>query len=173
MLNVDLSDQLLALVEIPKGGRNKYEYDEASGRIVLDRFLSSSMVYPADYGFLIGHRGLDGDPLDCLVCVSEATFPGCVIPVNPVAMFEMRDEAGIDDKIVCVPVSDPGWNAVTCLEELPEQLKLEIPHFFSVYKDLEHKEVEVGEWKPREQAEATIAAARRLQIEHDASTASS
>ena len=102
---------------------------------MLDRFLSSSMVYPADYGFLIDHRGEDGDPLDCLVCVSEATFPGCVIPVNPVAMFEMKDEAGIDDKIVCVPVSDPGWNSVTCLEELPEQLKLEIPHFFSVYKD--------------------------------------
>jgi inorganic pyrophosphatase len=169
--HVDLTDQLLAFVEIPKGGRNKYEYDEESGRIVLDRFLSSSMVYPADYGFLIGHRGLDGDPLDCLVCVSEATFPGCVIPVNPVAMFEMRDEAGIDDKIVCVPVSDPGWNSVTSLEELPEQLKLEIPHFFSVYKDLEHKEVEVGGWKSREEAEATIAQARELQIAYDAEKA--
>lgn len=168
MSDLDLSDQLLALVEIPKGGRNKYEFDEGSGQIVFDRFLSSSMVYPADYGYLIGHRGLDGDPLDCLVCVSEATFPGCVIPVNPVAMFEMRDEAGIDDKIVCVPVSDPGWNSVTCLEDLPEQLRLEIPHFFSVYKDLEHKQVEVGGWKSREEAEATIAAARKLQLEEDA-----
>jgi inorganic pyrophosphatase len=99
MTHVDLSEQLLAFVEIPKGGRNKYEYDEESGRIVLDRFLSSSMVYPADYGFLIDHRGEDGDPLDCLVCVSEATFPGCVIPVNPVAMFEMKDEAGIDVEV--------------------------------------------------------------------------
>ena len=168
MSHVDLTDHLLAFVEIPKGGRNKYEFDEASGRIVLDRFLSSSMVYPADYGFLIGHRGLDNDPLDCLVCVSEATFPGCVIPVHPVAMFEMRDEAGIDDKIVCVPVGDPGWSSVTCLEDLPEQLKLEIPHFFSVYKDLEHKEVEVGGWKSREEAEETIAQARELQIKYDA-----
>jgi inorganic pyrophosphatase len=168
MTHVDLTAQLLAFVEIPKGGRNKYEFDEESGRIVLDRFLSSSMVYPADYGFLIDHRGEDGDPLDCLVCVSEATFPGCVIPVNPVAMFEMEDEAGIDDKIVCVPVSDPGWNNVTCLEDLPEQLKLEIPHFFSVYKDLEHKEVRVGGWKSREEAEATIAAARQRQIAYDA-----
>ena len=171
MSHVDLTEQLLAFVEIPKGGRNKYEFDEASGHIVLDRFLSSSMVYPADYGFLIGHRGSDGDPLDCLVCVSEATFPGCVIPVNPVAMFEMTDEAGIDDKIVCVPVSDPGWNEVTCLEDLPEQLKLEIPHFFSVYKDLEHKQVEVGGWKSREEAEATIAQARQRQLDHDAGRA--
>lgn len=165
--------RLTCVVEIPKGGRNKYEYDEATGRIVLDRFLSSSMVYPADYGFLIDHRGKDGDPLDCLVCVSEATFPGCVIPVNPVAMFEMEDEAGIDDKIVCVPVSDPGWNSVTSLEELPEQLKLEIPHFFSVYKDLEHKQVEVGGWKSREEAEATIAEARELQIAYEREKSSS
>ena len=161
MTHVDLTEQLLAFVEIPKGGRNKYEYDEESGRIVLDRFLSSSMVYPADYGFLIGHRGADGDPLDCLVCVSEATFPGCVIPVNPVAMFEMEDEAGIDDKIVCVPVSDPGWNAVTSLEELPEQLKLEIPHFFSVYKDLEQKKVTVDGWYSREDAYEEIEASRK------------
>ena len=167
MTHVDLSEQLLAFVEIPKGGRNKYEFDEATGRIVLDRFLSSSMVYPADYGFLIDHRGEDGDPLDCLVCVSEAPFPGCVIPVNPVAMFEMKDEAGIDDKIVCVPVSDPGWNSVTCLEDLPEQLKLEIPHFFSVYKDLEHKQVEVGAWLSREKAEETIGEARLRQVEYE------
>ena len=101
---------LLALIEIPKGSRNKYEYDEATGQIHLDRFLSSSTVYPTDYGCLLGHRGEDGDLLDCLVCVSEPTFPGCVIAVNPVALFKMRDEAGVDDKIVCVPVSDPGWS---------------------------------------------------------------
>src|SRR5690348_17279923 len=115
-----VTHELLALVEIPKGSRNKYEYDEGIGHIVLDRFLSSSMVYPTDYGFLMGHRGRDGDPLDAMVCVSEPTFPGCVIPVKPIALFAMRDEKGIDDKIVCVPTHDPGWNHANSLEDIPE-----------------------------------------------------
>ena len=88
------SDELLAFIEIPKGSRNKYEFNEQVGQVILDRFLSSSMVYPTDYGYLIGHRGRDGDPLDVMVCVSEPTFPGCVIPVKPIALFKMRDEAG-------------------------------------------------------------------------------
>lgn len=155
-----IDGELIAVVEIPKGSRNKYELDEASGRIVLDRFLASSTVYPADYGYLEGHRGEDGDPLDCLVCVSEPTFPGCAIPVKPVALLAMRDEAGVDDKIVCVPLRDPGWSTVESLDDLPEALRLEIEHFFSVYKDLEHKHVEIGGWHPREEAEAVIAKAR-------------
>ena len=105
-----ITHELLAFVEIPKGSRNKYEFDEGIGQVVLDRFLSSSMVYPTDYGFLMGHRGRDGDPLDAMVCVSEPTFPGCVIPVKPIALFKMRDEKGEDDKVVCVPTHDPGWN---------------------------------------------------------------
>ena len=105
-----ITHELLAFVEIPKGSRNKYEYDEGIGQLVLDRFLSSSMVYPTDYGFLMGHRGRDGDPLDAMVCVSEPTFPGCVIPVKPIALFKMQDEKGEDDKVVCVPTHDPGWN---------------------------------------------------------------
>ena len=103
-------EHLLALIEIPKGSRNKYEWDEVSGHVILDRFLSSSTVYPVDYGFLTGHRGEDGDPLDCLVCVSEPTFPGCIIPVKPVGLLKMHDEAGPDDKVVCVPLRDPGWS---------------------------------------------------------------
>jgi inorganic pyrophosphatase len=158
-------DQLLAFVEIPKGSRNKYEYDERSGYVMLDRFLSSSTVYPTDYGYLIGHRGEDGDPLDCLVCVSEPTFPGCVIPVAPVALLAMRDEAGIDDKIVCVPLRDPAWSTVKSLDELPEQLQLEIQHFFSVYKDLEHKHVEIGGWRSLEQAREAIEQARERELQ--------
>ena len=100
-------DDLLAYVEIPKGSRNKYEFHQELGRVILDRFLSSSTVYPTDYGYLIGHRGRDGDPLDAMVCVSEPTFPGCVIPVKPIALFKMRDEKGEDDKIVCVPTQRP------------------------------------------------------------------
>ena len=110
MADHGLADELLAFIEIPKGSRNKYEYDEGIGQVVLDRFLSSSMVYPTDYGYLIGHRGRDGDPLDVMVCVSEPTFPGCVIPVKPIALFVMQDEKGEDDKVVCVPTNDPGWN---------------------------------------------------------------
>ena len=115
-----VTGELLAFVEIPKGSRNKYEYDEGIGQVVLDRFLSSSMVYPTDYGFLIGHRGRDGDPLDVMVCVSEPTFPGCVIPVKPIALFVMQDEKGEDDKIVCVPTHDPGWNTPRRSSDIPE-----------------------------------------------------
>ena len=157
---------LHCLVEIPKGSRNKYEYDETLDEVVLDRFLSSSMVYPTDYGFLMGHRGRDGDPLDAMVCVSEPTFPGCVIPVKPIALFAMADEKGIDDKIVCVPTHDPGWNHANSLEDIPEALQREIFHFFSVYKMLEGKDVQVDGWKSREEALNVIAEGRRLQMEH-------
>jgi inorganic pyrophosphatase len=163
----DRSEELLAFIEIPKGGRNKYEYDEGLERLVLDRFLSSSTVYPVDYGYLIGHRGRDGDPLDAMVCVSEPTFPGCVIPVKAIALFKMRDEKGEDDKIVCVPNHDPGWNHAEVLEDIPEQLQREISHFFSIYKELEGKKVDVEGWKSREEALEVIEDGKRLQAEHD------
>lgn len=162
-----LSDELLAFVEIPKGSRNKYEFDESIGHVILDRFLSSSMVYPTDYGYLIGHHGRDGDPLDAMVCVSEPTFPGCVIPVKPIALFVMRDEAGEDDKVVCVPTHDPGWNTAETLDDIPEAMQREITHFFSVYKQLEGKEVVVEGWRSREQALEVIADGRRLQLERE------
>src|SRR3954451_19027788 len=161
------SEDLLALVEIPKGSRNKYEYDEQIGAIVLDRFLSSSTVYPVDYGYLIGHRGRDGDPLDALVCVSEPTFPGCVIPVKPIALFKMRDEKGEDDKIVGVPLKDPGWSIAESLEDIPKQLQREITHFFSVYKQLEDKTVDVEGWKSREEALEVIEDGKRLQADYE------
>ena len=103
-------DQLHAFVEIPKGSRNKYEYDAEIGHVVLDRTLWTSVVYPADYGYLMGTMGRDGDPVDAMILVAEPTFPGCVIPVEPIGVFEMRDEAGDDDKVLCVPVRDPMWS---------------------------------------------------------------
>ncbi len=163
-----ITHELLALVEIPKGSRNKYEFDEGIGRLVLDRFLSSSMVYPTDYGFLMGHRGRDGDPLDAMICVSEPSFPGCVIPVKPIALFVMQDEKGEDDKVVCVPTQDPGWNHAETLEDIPEGLQREITHFFSVYKQLEGKEVQVDGWQSRERALEVIVDGRQLQMQHDA-----
>jgi inorganic pyrophosphatase len=158
-------NQLLAFIEIPKGSRNKYEYDEGLDRVVFDRFLSGSTVYPTDYGFLPGHLGEDGDPLDCLVVGSEPTFPGCVTPVKPVALFKMRDEKGADDKVICVPVRDPRWSHIESLDDVPEQLQQEVEHFFNVYKNLEDKPVETDGWHPLSDAERTIEEARRRQLE--------
>lgn len=145
-------DALRVVVEIPKGSRNKYEYDPELGRFVLDRMLFSSVHYPADYGFIPGTEARDGDPMDALVLVGEATFPGCVIEARPVGVFEMRDEKGPDEKILCVPVSDPQWNWIAGLDQVPEHLLKEIHHFFEIYKDLEGKETEVEGWKDREEA---------------------
>ena len=163
-----MAEELLAYIEIPKGSRNKYEYDERLDQVVLDRFLSSSTVYPTDYGYVIGHRGRDGDPLDAMVCVSEPTFPGCVIRVKPIALFKMRDEKGEDDKIVCVPTGDPGWNHLEELDDIPALLRAEISHFFSIYKQLEGKQVEVEGWRSRADAIEVLADGRRLHEEHEA-----
>ena len=154
-------DSLTIIVEIPKGSRNKYEWDHEADALKLDRFLFSSMVYPTDYGFVPDTLGLDGDPLDAMVCVSEPTFPGCWIDVKPIALFKMEDDKGIDDKVLCVPLKDPSWNKFEELEDLSVQLRDEIAHFFSVYKDLEQKAVKVDGWYPREVAVEEIEASRR------------
>ncbi len=155
------TDGLLCYVEIPKGSRNKYEYDEDLDAVKLDRLLYSSIVYPTDYGFIPDTLGEDDDPLDAMVCVTEATFPGCVIEVKPLALFRMSDEEGLDDKILCVPISDPSWNTLEKLDDLPKQLTDEITHFFSVYKDLEQKTVDVDGWYGIEDAQRTVEEARR------------
>jgi inorganic pyrophosphatase len=154
-------DSIPVLIEIPKGSRNKYEYDHKEHAIKLDRFLFSSMVYPTDYGFIPETLGQDEDPLDAMVCVSEATFPGCMIDVKPIALFRMEDEKGIDDKILCVPVQDPAWNTLDELDDLSKQLRDEIAHFFSVYKDLEQKKVRVDGWYSREDAIKEIEESRK------------
>jgi inorganic pyrophosphatase len=156
------SDQLICVVEIPKGSRNKYEYDPELGGIKLDRFVSASVVYPTDYGYIPETVAPDGDPLDVLVCVSEPTFPGCLVPVIVVGVFKMADEKGRDDHVVCVPVNDPGWNCITDIDEVPKQLRAEIGHFFDVYKDLDpdrHSEV-IG-WGTCADALEVIASARQ------------
>jgi inorganic pyrophosphatase len=152
---------LHVLVEIPKGSRNKYEWDEELNAIKLDRFLFSSVVYPTDYGFVPETLGADGDPLDAMVLVSEPTFPGCVIPVKVIALLRMRDDKGEDDKVVCVPEQDPNWNLYERLEDIPEQLQGEIFHFFSIYKQPEGKTVEVDGWFDRDEALRVIEDARR------------
>ncbi|MCR5863302.1 inorganic diphosphatase [Flavobacterium sp. J372] len=144
------------LIEIPKGSRNKYEYDFRLKKIRYDRMLFSSMMYPADYGFIPETLALDGDPLDVLVLVTEPTFPGCVMEVKPIGVFHMADEKGPDEKIVCVPVSDPVWNKLQDLSDMNPHLLKEIEHFFQVYKDLEQKKVDVEGWGDVNEAHAII-----------------
>ena len=135
-----------AIIEIPKGSRNKYEVDHETGELFLDRFLFTATRYPADYGFIVGSLGEDGDPLDALVLVAEPTFPGCEIESRAVGVFRMRDEKGIDHKVLCVPVSDPLWSPIEKLEDVPPHLLDEIEHFFNVYKTLEGKETLTEGW---------------------------
>lgn len=156
-----MSDPVNLLVEIPKGSRNKYEWDEELQAIKLDRFLFSSVVYPTDYGFIPETDGEDGDPLDAMCIVSEPTFPGCVIPVQVIGLFKMLDDGEVDDKILCVPLKDPNWNSVETLDQVSEQLKNEISHFFEIYKMPEGKKVEVDGWYSREDALETITVARK------------
>jgi inorganic pyrophosphatase len=152
-------DVLDVVVEIPTGSRNKYEVDHETGQIYLDRMLFTSMRYPTDYGFVEGTLGLDGDPLDALVFVSEATFPGCRIRVRPVGMFRMTDEKGEDEKILCVPLRDPAWSHVRDLEGLPPSLLAEVEQFFQSYKDLEGHEVATDGYEDRARALRVIAEA--------------
>ena len=156
-----MSIVLTCVVEIPKGSRNKYEYDPELGGIKLDRFISASVVYPTDYGYVPETLAPDGDPLDVLVCVSEPTFPGCIVTARAVGLFKMADEKGDDDHVLCVPLTDPGWNHIEQLDEVPTQLRSEITHFFTVYKDLDvDRHSEVKGWASADDAAAAIEQAR-------------
>ncbi|WP_129305281.1 inorganic diphosphatase [Streptomyces sp. L2] len=149
------------IVEIPQGSRNKYEMDPELHRIRLDRLLFTSTKYPADYGYIEHTLGRDGDPLDALVIVGEPTFPGCTIECRAVGMFVMKDEHGPDEKILCVPAHDPRYAHVQDIKDLPAFDRLEITHFFEIYKDLEPgKSVEGSHWEGREQAYTEIEASR-------------
>jgi inorganic pyrophosphatase len=146
------TETLHCLVEVPKGSRNKYVWDESLGAIKLDRFLFSSVVYPTDYGFIPETLSEKGAAVDTMVCVSAPTFPGCVIPVNVIAVFRTRDEEGQDDKLLCVPQDDPNWNELESLDDVPATLRKEIEHFWSIYKEPEGKTVEVQGWEDRDVA---------------------
>ncbi|AWU43986.1 inorganic diphosphatase [Blattabacterium sp. (Cryptocercus kyebangensis)] len=139
-----------AFIEIPKGSRNKYEFDKKNNSIRLDRVLYSPMSYPTDYGFIPKTLSKDGDPLDVLVFLTEPTIPGCLITVKPIGVFFMNDENGEDEKIISVPISDPNYNIINDIDEISFHAKKEIEHFFLVYKDLENKKVIIGDWKNKD-----------------------
>ena len=153
--------EIEVIVEIPKGTRNKYEADGA-GAIWLDRMLFTATRYPEDYGYVPGTLAEDGDPVDAMVILEEPTFPGCHIHARPVGVFLMSDEEGTDAKLLCVPASDPRWDGVQELSDVPEHELKEIAHFFGIYKDLEPgKDTEPRGWADRARAEEAVEQGRR------------
>lgn len=157
-----IPDVVYAIVEIPKGSRNKYEYNKQAGLIKLDRVLYSSLHYPGDYG-LIPHTFCDdGDPLDILVMINEPTFPGCIIEARPIGVFRMLDRGESDDKILAVPATDPISNDYHDIGDIPQHFLSEVAHFFKVYKDLEVSRTKPGEWEGANAAKEEIQRAIRL-----------
>ncbi len=135
------------IVEVPKGCRNKYEYDRDTNRIKLNRVLFSAVHYPADYGYIDGTLAEDGDEVDVLVLIEEPTFSGCLIEARPLGMLQMKDEKGIDNKILAVPATDPVYNYAKDLHEISPHILTEIENFFLTYKTLEAKTVISDGWK--------------------------
>ena len=155
-------------IEIPKGERNKYEFDHHTGRIRLDRTLFTATQYPTDYGFIEDTLGDDGDPLDAMVLLQVPTFPGCLIRCRAIGMYRMRDEMGGDDKVLCVPAADPRMEHLRDIHHLPEFERMEIQHFFNVYKELEPgKSVEGATWVGRTAAEEEIVVSRQRLADSD------
>ena len=150
------SDNFLAVIEIPKGGRNKYELDKETGMIILDRVLYTSTHYPANYGFIPRTYADDGDPLDVLVLCQEKIDSLVLVNCYPIGVLKMIDDGKIDEKIIAIPFSDPTYAAYKDLSELPEHISREISHFFEVYKMLENKETAVNEILGRREAEEVI-----------------
>lgn len=148
-----------AIIEIPRGERNKYELDKELGLFRLDRLLYSAVHYPGDYGFIPRTLAQDDDPLDVLVMVTAPTFTGCLIQVRPLGVFEMRDEKKLDEKILAVPLRDPLYDEYGDLPDVPPHFLKEVEHFFAIYKDLEGSRIEVIGWYDR---------ARALQLVRDA-----
>ena len=145
-----------AVIEVPKGSRNKYEYSKTAGVIKLDRVLHSALHYPGDYGFIPQTYYGDHDPLDIMVMMNEATFPGCVIEARPIGMLRLVDKGEHDDKILAVPATDPEFDDFHSLEDLPRHFPNVVEHFFKVYKQLENATVESLGWVGKDDAHKAI-----------------
>lgn len=145
-------ESFLAVIEISKGSKKKYELDKESGYIILDRILYTSTHYPMNYGFIPKTLSEDGDPLDCLVLCSEALDPMVMVKCYPIGIIMMLDQGLMDEKIIAIPFADPMYNSYRDVSELPPHLFAEIKHFFSVYKTLEDKTTVVDEVQNREKA---------------------
>ena len=151
-----------AIVEIPKGSRNKYEYNLDLGVFQLDRVLYSSMHYPAAYGFIPSTLYEDGDPVDVLIFIDQPLHTGVLVEVRPVGILRMSDEKGSDDKIISVAINDPTYSPITDIRQLPKHLLVEIEHFFTSYKELEGKATLSFGWSGANQARRAIEKSQRL-----------
>jgi inorganic pyrophosphatase len=149
-------DEVTAVIEIPRGSRNKYELDKDSGFMRLDRVLYSAVHYPGDYGFIPRTLHEDGDPLDVLVRINEPTFPGCQIDVRPIGVLKMLDRGEPDDKILAVPSHDPFHGEYYDIADLPQHFLAEVEHFFHIYKDLEGKRIQIVGWEKSDVAMEVI-----------------
>ncbi len=158
----DAPDVVYAVVEVPKGSRNKYEYSKTAGVIKLDRVLYSPLHYPGDYGFIPQSYFDDGDPMDILVMMNAPTFPGCVIEARPLGMFKMIDKGEPDYKVLAVPSTDPNFDDYRDLDDVPKHFPREVEHFFMVYKQLQGTEVQNEGWVGQAEAKQAIAASMKL-----------
>ena len=149
-------DDFMAVIEIEKGSKNKYEMDKETGALRLDRILYTSTHYPANYGFIPRTLGEDGDPLDVLVLCAPPIYPLTLVQVYPIGAMRMIDGGKLDDKIIAIPFSDPTYLGISSIDELPPHIFDEIMHFFSVYKQLENKQTAVKELFDRKEAEEII-----------------
>ena len=149
-------EDFVAVIEIPKGSKKKYELDKETGLIILDRVLHTSTHYPANYGFIPRTYGDDGDPLDVLVLCSEEIDPLTLVRCYPIGYISMLDGGKNDEKIIAIPFQDPSYNSYHDVSELPAHLFTEISHFFSVYKNLEGKETVVDELRGKDAARDVI-----------------
>jgi inorganic pyrophosphatase len=150
--HADFPSSVDIVVEIPRGSRNKYEFDEETGVFRLDRVLSSAVFYNFDYGFIEDTRAADGDHTDALLIIDEPTFTGCHVWGRPIGGLEMSDEHGFDFKVLCVALGDPHQAHINRLQQVRPHRLVEIEHFFQTYKLLEKKETEVVGWRDRDRA---------------------
>lgn len=149
-------NDFVAVIEIPKGSKNKYELDKETGLIKLDRILHTSTHYPANYGLIPRTYADDNDPLDVLVICSETLYPMTLVRCYPIGVIRMIDQGKHDDKIIAIPFDDPNYNTYTNIDELPPHIFEEMVHFFSVYKELEKKSTNVNEFGDAETARNII-----------------
>lgn len=149
-------DEVNAVIEIPRGTTNKYEYDKQLNVFRLDRNLHSPVHYPGDYGFIPSTLSQDGDPLDVLVLVDAPSFPGCVMSVRPIGVLRMIDQGKEDEKLLAVGTNNPIFRDVNDYDQLYPHLMLEIEHFFTVYKELEAKSTRVVGWQNAEAARSAV-----------------